>query len=75
MNRLTAGQGWALLALYVILFDLTCRDGQMLSEGADRALERYPRATAAGIAMVALHLGNCLDPRYDVIHQLTRLWR
>lgn len=56
---------WLTLAIYVLAYDFTARDGETLSEACDRYLERRPTLTKVAIFLVAKHLTNDLDPRLD----------
>lgn len=70
MRRLGWGD-WAWLG--ILVYELFCPRGQMLSESLDRRLERAPRLTEALIAYTALHCANRLPPRLDLFHQFARL--
>lgn len=66
--EITATRAWAVLAAGVVLYDLLCPPGQMLSEGVDRAMERGPLTKAATLGLVgatALHLANAVPERFD----------
>ena len=63
--ELTAKRAWLGLASGVILYDLLAPKGQMLSEGADNALEIHPWATRAAIGITALHLANVIPESID----------
>lgn len=78
---MNAKQAWALLAAGVLGYELVCEDGQLLSECVDGWLASRPILTRAAIAALALHLGNALPQRYDVvslgfqaIRRSSRLW-
>jgi hypothetical protein len=62
-----ARQAWALLAAGVLGYEVVCKDGQLLSECVDEWLMSRPILTRAVIAALALHLGNALPVRFDVI--------
>lgn len=66
---------WAAIVGGVVAYDTLCRPGETLSERMDTYLEhktgRYITYTAVG--MTALHLCNLIKPKYDPIHQLTKL--
>ena len=64
---MNARQAWALLAAGVLGYEVVCRDGQLLSECVDEWLMSRPILTRAVIAALALHLGNALPARYDVV--------
>ncbi|RUP31506.1 MAG: hypothetical protein EKK51_14120 [Mycolicibacterium sp.] len=67
--RLTmnAKQAWAVLTAVVLSYEIACREGQLLSEGVDEWLISRPILTRAAIAAMALHLGNALPKRYDIV--------
>jgi hypothetical protein len=62
-----ARQAWALLAAGVLGYEVACEDGQLLSECVDDWLMSRPILTRAAIAALALHLGNVVPERYDVV--------
>jgi hypothetical protein len=64
---MNARQAWALLAAGVLGYEVVCRDGQLLSECVDEWLMSRPILTRSVIAALALHLGNALPARYDVV--------
>jgi hypothetical protein len=64
---MNAKQAWALLATGVLSYELYCKDGELLSECVDDWLISRPVLTRAIIAALALHLGNLLPVRYDVV--------
>lgn len=64
---MNARQAWAVLAAGVVGYEVVCRDGQLLSEGVDEWLVSRPILTRAVIAVLALHLGNAVPKRYDIV--------
>jgi hypothetical protein len=64
---MNARQAWALLAAGVLGYEVVCKDGQLLSECVDEWLMSRPILTRAVIAALALHLGNALPARFDVV--------
>ncbi|HZA12361.1 DUF7427 family protein [Mycobacterium sp.] len=79
---MNAKQAWALLAAGVLTYEVSCRDGQLLSEGVDEWLMAKPVLTRAVIAALALHLGNVLPARYDIVslgflglRRCSRIWQ
>jgi hypothetical protein len=64
---MNAKQAWALMAAGVLSYEILCKDGQLLSEGVDEWLVSRPILTRATIAALALHLGNAVPERYDVV--------
>lgn len=73
--EITAKRSWAVLGGFVLLHDVLCSNGQTLSEGADRALDRHPVLTRVAIGLTALHLANALPPTLDPIHQAVELMK
>jgi hypothetical protein len=81
-QSMNARQAWALLAAGVLGYEVICKDGQLLSECVDEWLVSNPILTRAAIAALALHLGNAIPERYDVvslgfqaIRRSSRYWR
>lgn len=79
---MNAKQAWVLLATGVLSYELYCKDGELLSECVDEWLDCRPLLTRAVIAALALHLGNLLPARYDVVslgffvmRKAKRCWR
>lgn len=74
-----AGIAWGCLVAGVAAYDYYAPEGQTLSEGVDRALEKHPIATAAAIGMTAMHLLNIYEHLHiehlDPIHQIANLAR
>jgi hypothetical protein len=68
-----AKTAWVVLGAAVLAHDVFCREGETLSEGADRALEKNKLMALGGIALVAGHLANAIPPRYDPIHQFASI--
>jgi hypothetical protein len=62
-----AKQAWAMLAAGVLAYEISCNDGELLSEGVDDWLAAKPVLTRAVIAALALHLGNVVPPQLDPI--------
>ena len=65
-QAMNARQAWALIAAGVLGYAV-CKDGQLLSECVDEWLVAKPILTRAAIAALALHLGNAIPERYDVV--------
>lgn len=69
MERLNARNAWIALGIGIVAWELSCREGELLSEGVDRALEAHPLLTRAAIGITAVHLANGFDAaglsRYD----------
>lgn len=68
-----AGKAWAVLGLGVVAYDLTCKQGETLSEGVDRGLESKPVATTLAIGVTCLHLLNKLPQQVDPFHQFLKM--
>lgn len=52
---------WTLIATIVTIHEITCPEGQLLSNGIDRAIDRYPAATTTAVLITAGHLLNLMD--------------
>jgi len=65
---LTAKRAWAFMALGIVAYELACPEGELLSEGADRAIERHPMLVPLATLVVAGHVANLFPDRYDPIH-------
>lgn len=74
-----AALAWGCLIGGVVAYDYLAPEGQTLSEGVDRALEKHPVATVAAIGMTALHLLNAYESwgieQLDPIHRVACLVR
>lgn len=73
--ELTAKRAWVGLGVGIALYELAAPQGELLSEGVDRAIEQYPKLTVAVIGAVALHLCNKLPEQIDPLHQSLELVR
>lgn len=71
--ELTAGRAWAALGAAVLAYELAAPEGQLMSEGVDRALEKHKALTTAAVGAVSLHLLNVLPQRIDPLHQGLKL--
>src|SRR6202790_1301313 len=66
-RTMNARQAWALMAAGVRGYEVVCKDGQLLSECVDEWLVSRPILKRAATAALALHLGNAVPERYDVV--------
>lgn len=62
--------GWAALIVGVMVYEFHAPPGQLLSEGIDRALLRYPNMTRFVVTIVALHLLNLIPQSIDPLHRV-----
>jgi hypothetical protein len=70
-RRSVAARAWGALALGVTAYEIACPQGETLSEGVDRLMERSPtsRAIALGaIGVTAAHLANLIPEKFDPFH-------
>lgn len=70
--EITAKRTWALIGAVVLAHEIISPPGELLSEGADRALSRHPILTRAAIGLTALHLANVLPEPIDPFSRLTK---
>lgn len=61
---------WATLGLGVVAYNSLTSEGQMLSEQADRWVDRHPILTRSIIGIVAAHVANAAPSRIDPISWL-----
>lgn len=75
---MSAEQKWLQIFLDIVTYEFEhVSDGQLLSEGADRLVDKRPvlgrlLILGAGTALT-LHLANVLSPPWDVVSQ--EFWR
>lgn len=69
-KHLTARRGWTALFFGVLAYEALAPKGELLSEGADRGIERHPYAVRALFIITALHLSNLLNPKFDPFTQV-----
>lgn len=63
--ELTAKRAWGVISLGVLAYELACPEGELLSEGVDRAIDSHKALTLGAIAVTSLHLANVLPQRID----------
>lgn len=70
MELRPACKAWLGIAAGVVAYEIACPNGETLSEGVDRALERPIARYVAlgGIAVTAAHLSNFIPQQYDPFH-------
>lgn len=68
-------KGWCLVVGVIAAVDLLAPPNQTLTDGARTALQHpvWKYVLPVVIYHVADHLTDSLDPRYDVLHQVSRL--
>lgn len=66
---MTPTRAWGLIAVFVVVYNITSKPGGTLSEQADKWILRHPVIARAGILAVALHVANLVPSRVDVIHR------
>lgn len=75
--ELTAKRAWTAIGVGVLAYEMVAPEGELLSEGVDRALEhdigRY--LTVGAVAVTACHLLNLLPEKLDPIHQVANKTR
>lgn len=63
-------RAWIALGAGVVAYEMLCPPDELLSESADRAMQRHPWLVRFAAFTLAAHVCNALDDRYDPIHQL-----
>lgn len=56
---------WLVILGLATYHELTCKEGQLLSEAVDRGLEKHPALVYGFIAITVAHLLNWLPPHID----------
>ncbi|AEJ92215.1 hypothetical protein OPTIMUS_159 [Mycobacterium phage Optimus] len=73
-----AREKWLQIIADIVEYELCADQGQLLSEEADRWIERSPvlaRGIILGVgAALTLHLANAIPPKWDVISKGFFLW-
>lgn len=72
--ELTAKRTWAVIGAVVATHEILCGPGELLSEGADRLIEKHPVLVPLGILAVAGHVANVIPERYDVISHVHKFF-
>lgn len=70
--ELTAKRAWTAIGLGVLAYEALCPNGELLSEGADRLVDKHPIASRIAGLAVAGHVMNLLPDTLDPIHQLVK---
>lgn len=65
MKQVTANRAWAVLGSAVVVYEIVCPPGELLSQGVDRWLINHPIATTVAVATTAAHLLNLLPALVD----------
>lgn len=68
--HLNSKRAWLAMGIGIIAYEFTAPDGELLSEGCDRAIERHKLLTVGAIGYTAAHLSNVLPERYDAFHRI-----
>lgn len=67
--EITAKRSWAAIAGLVLAHEVFCPQGELLSEGGDRLIEKHPvlgKAAILGFGLTAtLHVANSLPEKAD----------
>lgn len=74
-GRLHAGHGWQMLIAGILAWELWCEDGELLSEGFDRLLERHPVWPRIVVILIAAHVANLIPTKIDLVNRLFYLVR
>lgn len=64
-----ADAAWLALGAAIVAYEALATDGELLSEGWDRYLERYPVTARVAPLVLTLHVINALPDRFDPVHQ------
>ncbi|MCH9731631.1 MAG: hypothetical protein K0U84_18475 [Actinomycetia bacterium] len=61
-------KGWLALLGVIVGTNTACKDGDTMSEVADKWMARCPWLVRAVGALIFLHVTNSIPPSIDVIH-------
>ncbi|AXH67902.1 hypothetical protein SEA_CHASER_96 [Mycobacterium phage Chaser] len=61
---------WLALAIGIISYEVAAPPGELMSEGWDRYLQRFPVTARVFPLLLTLHVINALPDRYDPVHRL-----
>jgi hypothetical protein len=75
IKRSPATAAWLTVGAFVLAYDIWCPEGQTLSEGFDKLVDRHPLIASAGALAVTGHLLNWWKPKDDPIHKLVEAFR
>ncbi|SHT53675.1 Bacteriophage protein [Mycobacteroides abscessus subsp. abscessus] len=64
---------WCVLAAAIVGYEFGAPKGELLSEGWDRYLERYPVSARVLPLILTLHVINALPRRFDPVHRASVL--
>lgn len=62
-------RAWLALLVGVAVYEVLSRDGELLSEAADRYRQAHPWLVRGAVIIVAVHLLRAVPDRYDVMRQ------
>lgn len=68
-------KAWIVLGAGVLAWDISCSDGDTLSEACDRYMLRHPWLVRGLSFALAAHVCNLVKPSCDPIHWAFRLTR
>jgi hypothetical protein len=74
-RALSAKRMWVLLFGLVVYHEAVCKDGELLSEEVDRALEKHPALVYLFTLVTVAHLLNWLPPTIDPYQRLAEKFR
>lgn len=63
-------RAWIALGVGVGAYEVIAVEGELMSEAADRYMERHPWMVRAVAFTLAAHVANCFPDRYDPLHWL-----
>ena len=74
-----ANIAWGVIATGVLAYEFLCPEGELLSEGFDGYVSRFPVTARVLPLILTLHVINALPSRFDPVHRgsvlLAALWK
>lgn len=65
-----ADVAWLAMLAGVVAYEVLSPRGELLSEGWDRYLERFPVSARPVPVVLTAHVINALPPRFDPVHRV-----
>ena len=64
---------WLVLAVLILVYEVAAPPGELLSEGWDRYLVRFPVSSRIVPVVLTLHVLNLLPKQFDPLYRIARV--
>lgn len=68
MTLRPSDRAWCAIGVFVVVYNLAAKEGETLSEGADRYMLSHRWITRGVAFALVSHVCNMMSPRFDIIH-------